>query len=139
MLHVRRNRRVRDFEDLRHAAVVQLDLENLRVGIALRKSENVLEVRAPPGVDRLGIISHHHHVAMLSRERVDEIGLDFVRVLIFIDEDELELSSIKRGDFVMFDQHLQRLLQQIVEIHRVCRFFLPFVARLHISNLIEQR
>ena len=76
---------------------------------------------------------------MLGRERVDEIGLDLVRVLILVDEDKLELAPIKIRDVLVLLQHPQRLLKQIVEVHRVRSFLLSLVTRLHILDLFEER
>src|SRR5438445_5808087 len=56
---------------------------------------DVLEVRAAPRIDRLRVVANRHHVAMIAGEQIDEVSLDFVRVLIFIYEDELKLSAIK--------------------------------------------
>src|SRR6476659_5295450 len=84
LLDVGCDRRVRHLQIFRHTAVVHFDLEHLRIGIALRKFENVLKVRTTPGVDRLRVVAHHHQVAMVARDQVDKIGLDFVRVLVFV-------------------------------------------------------
>ena len=76
---------------------------------------------------------------MLGCECIDEVGLDLVGILIFVDQDELKLSSIKQGDVLVFDQHPECLFEQIVEIDRVRRLLLSFITRLHILDLLEQR
>ena len=76
---------------------------------------------------------------MIARQRVDQIGLDLVRVLIFIDQDELKLPPVKRRDVFVLLQHRQCLFEQVVEIHRVGRLFLFLVARMHVFDLVEQR
>ncbi len=139
MLNVRRDSGIRDPQNLRHAPVVHFDLKNLRVRITFRKFKNVFEIGPAPRVDRLRVVAHHHDVAVLARERVDEIRLDLVRVLIFIDQDELKLAAINRRDPFLLLQHRQCLFEQIIEIHRVGRFFLFLIARLHIFDLLEQR
>ena len=48
LLHVRGNRGVRDPKDIRHASVVQLNLEDLRIWISRRKREDIFEIRAAP-------------------------------------------------------------------------------------------
>jgi hypothetical protein len=62
------NRTIGDFENLGHAAIIELDPERLRLRITVRKFEDVLEIRAAPGVDRLRIIADHHHVLMFAGE-----------------------------------------------------------------------
>ena len=105
LLNVGSDRRIGYFQNLRDAAVIHLDLEHLRVRIALRKFENVLEIRATPRVDRLRIITHHHHVSVIATEQIDEVSLDFVRILVFIDQDELKLSPVKFRDAFVLLQH----------------------------------
>ena len=98
LLNIGRDRRVRDFENFRDATIIHLDLKYVGVWVALRKFENVLEIRAAPRVDRLRVVAHHHHVSVIQREQINEVSLDLVRVLIFIDKDELKLPPIKCGD-----------------------------------------
>ena len=102
LLNVCRDGCVRHFENFRHTAVIQFDLEYLRPGVSLWKFENVLKVRAAPGVNLLRVITHHHHVAMIACEQVHQVGLDFVRVLILIYQNELKLFPINlRDPFVL--------------------------------------
>ena len=95
LLNVCGNRSVRYVQNFRHAAVIHFNFEHLRIRIPLRKFEDVLEVRAAPRIDRLRVVANHHHVAVVAGEQVHEVSLNFVRVLIFIYEDELKLSAIK--------------------------------------------
>ena len=48
---------------------------------------------------------------MVAREQIDEISLDLVRVLIFIDENELKLPPINCRDSFVLLKHRQRLLR----------------------------
>ena len=41
---------------------------------------------------------------MLHREQVDDLGLQAVRVLIFVDENVLELLGVQIGDLWFFDE-----------------------------------
>ena len=114
LLNICSDRRVRDLQDFRHTAVIHFDLEHLRIRIALRKFENVLEVRAAPGVNRLRVVPDHHQVAMVAREQVDKVSLDFVRVLVFVDEDELKLPTVKGSDLLMLDEPSLGLAPKLV-------------------------
>ena len=98
-----------------------------------------MKVGAAPGVNRLRVVAYDHDIAMLACEQVDQIGLDFVRILVLVDEDELELPSIKRGDVFMLLHHRQRLFEQIIKIDGVGRFFLFLVARVNVGDFFEQR
>ncbi len=85
------------------------------------------------------VVAHHHHVLMFGGEQIDEVGLDLVRVLVFVHEDELKLPPIKRRDLLVFLEHSKRLFEQIIEVERVGRFFPALVARVHIFDLLQER
>ena len=116
LLHIGCDGSVRDPQNLRNASVIQLDLVNLRVRITLRKLEDVLEVRSAPRVDRLRVVAHDHDVLMLFRQRIDQIRLDLVRILILVDEDKFELPPIKPRDLFVLKDHAQCFFEQIVEV-----------------------
>src|ERR1700722_10487196 len=54
-----------------------------------------------------------------SGEEVNEIRLDFVRVLVLVDEDVLKLLLIKFADVLFFLQQSQRINQKVVVVHDV--------------------
>ena len=137
LLNVCGNRCVRHLQNFRNAPVIHFDLEHLRIRITLRKFENVLEVRAAPGVDRLRVVSHYHHIAVIAGEQIHQVSLNFVGVLVFIDKDELKLPPVEFRDPLVLLKHRQRLLQQVVEIHRVGRLLLFFVAVVNILDFVE--
>ena len=68
LFNVRCDRTVGDFENLGNAAIIELDPKHLRFWITVRKFEDVLEIRAAPGVNRLCIITNHHHVLVFVSE-----------------------------------------------------------------------
>ena len=53
-----------------------------------------MEIRAAPRVDALRIVAHHHDIVVSRGQKIDELALESVRVLIFIHEDELETALI---------------------------------------------
>ena len=138
LLNVCRDCRVRDLQNFRKAAVIHLDLKHPCVRIAFRKFENVLKVRAAPRVDRLRIIADDHHIPVIPSEKIDQISLDLVRVLIFIHENELKLPPVKFSNALVALKHRQRLFQQVIEIHGVGRFFLFFIAIMDVFDFFEQ-
>ena len=74
---------------------------------------------------------------MIASEQIDEVSLDFVRVLVFIDENKLKLPPIKFPDAFVLLKHRQRLLEQVVEIHRVGRLLLFLVANVNVVDFVE--
>ena len=74
---------------------------------------------------------------MIAGEQVYEVSLNLVRVLVFIDQNELKLPLVNFRDSLVLLKHQQRLLQQIVEIHRVGGLLLFFVALMNVLDLVE--
>ena len=84
------NREVRESEDLGRRAVVDLELVGLAVLVAVGKLQDVAIVGAPEGIDALAVVAHHRQVAVTVGEHVDDLRLDVVGVVVFVDEDVLE-------------------------------------------------
>ena len=103
-------------------AIILLQADDLGVGIILLEIEDVLDVRAAPGVDGLVGIADHADVAMPHRQRVGEDVLGVIGVLIFVDQDVLE-ALLQLGQDVRDDRGIARhgAQQQIVEIQGVVR------------------
>ena len=91
LVNVGGDRGVGDVENLRRAAVIGLDPVNGGVRIAVGKLENVFVIRPAPRVNALRVIAYHHHVVMPRGQQINQVALQLVRVLIFIDKDEAEL------------------------------------------------
>ena len=49
----------------------------------------------------MGIVAHHHDVAVLRTEQINEVGLDEVGVLILVDEHMVELVAVVIADLRM--------------------------------------
>ena len=134
---VRADRRIREVEDFRHAAVVRLDGENLAAFIAVGKSQDVLHVRAAPRVDRLRVIAHRHQAVRGTDKQVDHAALHGIRILIFIHQDVFESLLIEL-------QHIRPLLeephgehQQVIEIHGICIQLFRDVTDPHRLDLLQ--
>jgi len=52
----------------------------------VREVKDVLHLRAAPAVDALVVIAHDADVPRLSREKLDQLELQVVGVLIFVDK-----------------------------------------------------
>ena len=72
-------------EDQLRRAVVLLELDDRRLGVVALEVEDVLDVRAPPAVDRLVVVPHHAQVPVGRRQRPDPQVLRPVRVLVLVD------------------------------------------------------
>ncbi len=119
LLFVVRDGGVRERQDLGRGAVVAGQPEGLRLGIALREAEDVLEGGAAERVDRLGVVADDGHVLLDLRHAVDDLPLEAVRVLVFVDEDVVEGRAQlgrRRGDLV---EELLPQKQQIVVVDGV--------------------
>lgn len=73
-----------EVEDLGRAAVVRLDLVNLRAGVTLFEAHDIVKVGTAPGIDALRVVAHRHHL-VVSGQLVDDVGLQAVRVLKLVD------------------------------------------------------
>ena len=75
---------------------------------------------------------------MLLGERVNQVGLDFVGVLIFIHEHVLELLAVALANFGVRLKQDERLHQEIIVIHRVRRALAFGVPALDFLDLLFQ-
>ena len=151
-LHVRRARRAQDllvllgiagddlvghFEDARHAAVVLLQLEDRRVGIAVAEGQDVLHLRAAPRIDALEIVAHRQQVAVARGDQVHEVALQLVRVLVFVHQHVPHALLVAGGDVGVFLQELEAVDEQVVEIHGVQAALALFVERVDLQDAFE--
>ena len=139
LVDVRGDGGVGDVQDLRRAAVVGFDLVDLRARIALGELEDVLEVRAAPGVDALRVVAHDHDVVMPRGEQVNEVALELVGVLVFVHEDELEAPLVMFAHVGVVLQQLEPEHEQVVEVHRIRGAFAGGVTLLHVLDLRRER
>lgn len=67
----------------------------------------------------MGIVADDHDVAVTNGEKVDDLGLQAVRVLIFVNQNVLKLVGVEVGDLAFLDKQTFYVDQQIVVIHHV--------------------
>ena len=106
-------------EDGLGGAVVLLEADDLGLGKILFEVEDVVDVGAAPGVDRLILIADGAEVVMGSGEGAHDLVLRTVGVLILIDEHVLEAALIffARGGVGL--EQADALQQQVVEVQSV--------------------
>ena len=118
-LGIVRHQPVCRIEDFLAATVIDLEPEHVRVGEVLREIQDVVDVRAAPGVDALVLVAHHKEVAVRFAQAPGNQVLRPVGVLILVDE------NVAVAPLVLFpgvgkilqDTHGQH--QQVVKVHRV--------------------
>ena len=83
-------------EDRRERPVVASQDDGPRAEVAVLEGQDVVHGRAAERVDRLVVVAHHRHVAVLVGERGHELGLGAVGVLELVDEDVPEAPRDRR-------------------------------------------
>ena len=84
-----RDHGVRHREDGFGRSVVLLQLDHAGPGKVLRKLEDVADHGRPKGVDGLRVVPDGHDLGAGSKARQD-VGLERVRVLVFVHQDVVE-------------------------------------------------
>src|SRR5689334_23190914 len=79
---------VRDVQNRLRAAVIFFELDDACSREVLRKIHDVAEIGAAEGINALRIITDHGHVLVCSGQQADDLGLQMIRILIFVHHDE---------------------------------------------------
>ena len=105
-------------EDQLRRAVVLLQLYDRGVGVIALEVEDVADVGAAPGVDRLVVVAHHADVLVPRAEGLDPQILGTVRVLVFVDVEvaPAALIALQHGGRLVEEPH--GLEQEVVEVER---------------------
>ncbi len=87
----------------------------------LGKVEDVADRGRAKGVDRLRVVAHHGQALALGRKQINDIGLQGVGVLIFVDQHAIEhfADGVAR---VLIGQECLPIKQQIVVIQDAAGF-----------------
>ena len=81
-------------EDVRGRAVILLEPDDLRAGKVLLEAQDVGDLGAAPGIDRLVVVADAAEVAARLGEQLQPHVLRLVGVLIFVDEDVVEALAV---------------------------------------------
>ncbi len=106
-------------QDVAGRAVVLFQPHHASVGVVLLEVQNVLDVGATPRVNGLVVVAHDHEIAVLAGKQVGDGVLDMVGVLVLVDADLLEAILVAFEHLGVLGEKLQRLEQQVVEVHGV--------------------
>ena len=137
LLRIAGDHLVGDIQDFRRAAVVDLQLEGLCVGIGAVEIKKVAEVRAAPGINALEVVAHHHEVAVGLDEHVHQFCLDGIGILVFVDQHILEFLLVKSTDALVFGEQPVRMEEQVVEIHGIGFALSLLISGVHLEHLID--
>ena len=113
---------VRGGQDLRCAAVVLLELDHARAEVLAVEVQDQLNVGLPEGVDRLVVVAYHRQIAMAVAgcdQQAQQSRLDWVGVLVLVDQDRLPLLLVADQQLLVFTQQSHRAAEQVVEVQRV--------------------
>ena len=103
-------------DDLRGRAVVLLESHDRGARPAAGEVEDVRDLGAPPGVDRLVVVAHHAEAAVVAGQRRDDPFLDAAGVLIFVDEQVIEPRRLGLSDILVLGEKIVHHQQKVVEI-----------------------
>jgi hypothetical protein len=108
------------FDDPLGRAVIELEVDQLRVRVVLLEVENVADVGLAPAVDRLVGIADDEEVAVLGGEGGDKDVLDAVRVLVLVDQDVAEALLVSVEESRHLVEELDRQSEEVVKVDGVC-------------------
>ena len=98
--------------------------------------QQVGHFRAAPAVNALVVIADHAEIPVLLRQRMNQLELRGVGVLIFVHHDVLVFRAAGFERVGMLAEQAQREQNQIVEVHGVAGVQRGFVA---LGNVLRQR
>ena len=109
---------VGEVQDGLRAAVVVLELEDARAGVAVGEAEDVAHVRAPEAVDRLRVVADGRKVAVDRREALHDARLEAVHVLVLVHEHVPEAARDLSERLGVRVEQLDREREQVVVVHQ---------------------
>ena len=122
-------------QNLGRGAVVGVQENGLRAGMAAFKFQDEFHIRAPPGIDGLVRVAHHEEVAVVARQDIRQGILVLVDVLKFVHHDVFEpLLPFPAGELVPL-QDVQGEVHQVIEIQAVA---LTLFIKIAVHDLVLQ-
>ncbi len=112
---------VGDPQNVWRAAVILLQTNRMNRRVILFEIENVVQVGAPPPVDRLVRVAGDGQVRVVDRQRPHDRVLRQIRVLVLVDHDVPESGVELATDLRVFPEQHRDVQQQVVEVDRVGR------------------
>ena len=122
------DQRIRRRQDLRRGTVVLQHHDRLHIREMLVEVQQILDVRAAPGVDRLVRITHDEQVFVIAAQHFHQLILKRVDILEFVDHDIFQPLLPFQPDRLIPCKNIQRKFDQVVVIQRETFFLLIQIA-----------
>ena len=103
-------------DDLGRGAVVLLELDHPGTRPAAGEVEDVGDLGAPPGVDRLVVIADHADARVVAGEGREDPFLDAAGVLILVDEEVVEPAGLGAANLLVGCEEFVDEQKQVVEV-----------------------
>lgn len=107
-------------DDPLRRSIILLKLHDLAIFVIPLEIEDVLDIRAPPAVYPLPIVSHDADILRLRSEPLHDAVLSLIRILILIDQEILE-TVMEMLEHVRNLEDIAHLREDIVEIEGIHR------------------
>ncbi|MNM29021.1 hypothetical protein D3C81_395510 [compost metagenome] len=108
-------------QDAAGGAVVLFEHDDLQGGVVLLEQHQVLGARTTPGVDRLVVVAHHGELVAHADQHFHQQVLAGVGVLVFVHQQVTHAVLPALQHLGVLLEQLDRLQDQVVEVHRVER------------------
>ena len=122
------DQRVRRRQNLRRGTVVFHHHDGLHVWKDLVKIQQILDVRAAPGVDRLVRVAHDEEVAVIAAQHLHQLILQRVDILKLVDHDVFEPLLPLEPDVLVLLENIERELDEVVVVEAEALFLLIEIA-----------
>src|SRR5688572_28639071 len=103
---------VRRIQDMPCASVVLFEFYDGTIFVVLFEPQDIAEIRTPPTVYTLPVITDHSEIPLLAHKQLDELVLCRVGILILIDHDVGKVLLPLFTYFFMRFKHLDRFPYQ---------------------------
>ncbi len=125
----------RHVQDALGGPVVLLQLDHPRLRVVRLEVQDVGDVGAAEGVDRLVGVPHNRHVAVQAAQELDQPVLGVVRILVLVDKDMEEPLLVVIPRLGVALQHLDRVHDEVPEVQGVVLMELPLIEFVDLGHL----
>ena len=125
-------------EDRLCGAVVLFQRPHVCGGKVLLKVEDVSDLGAPPAVDRLIVVAHHHYVLGIGGEQFEQPVLGVIGVLVLVHQQVFDTRTCGGSNVLVAPQDANRVEQEIVKVHSTAGAQTILVAVIDLRYLLAE-